>query len=85
MTRAHKGWALDTVTIHNEVLRQTKEEITSPPAVGASGTILDLGMEAQVLPKATLSTSVKSVCFAARISSIVTRKPQNQSLLHLPE
>lgn len=37
VTRAHKGWALDTVTIHNEVLRQTKEEITSPPAVGAAG------------------------------------------------
>lgn len=37
VTRAHKGWALDSVTIHNEVLRQTKEEITSPPAVGAPG------------------------------------------------
>uniref|UniRef100_H0WXE9 Dynein axonemal heavy chain 8 n=1 Tax=Otolemur garnettii TaxID=30611 RepID=H0WXE9_OTOGA len=34
VTRAHKGWALDTVTIHNEVLRQTKEEITTPPAEG---------------------------------------------------
>ncbi|KAM5298595.1 dynein axonemal heavy chain 8-like [Ctenodactylus gundi] len=34
VTRAHKGWALDTVTIHNEVLRQTKEEISSPPAEG---------------------------------------------------
>ncbi|XP_012885023.1 PREDICTED: dynein heavy chain 8, axonemal [Dipodomys ordii] len=34
VTRAHKGWALDTVTIHNDVLRQTKEEIVSPPAEG---------------------------------------------------
>ncbi|XP_058589787.1 dynein axonemal heavy chain 8 isoform X2 [Neofelis nebulosa] len=34
VTRAHKGWALDSVTIHNEVLRQTKEEITSPPVEG---------------------------------------------------
>ncbi|CAO2608635.1 Dynein axonemal heavy chain 8 [Lemmus lemmus] len=34
VTRAHKGWALDTVTIHNDVLRQTKEEITSPPVEG---------------------------------------------------
>jgi len=32
-TRAHKGWALDTVTIHNEVLKQNKEEITAPPSV----------------------------------------------------
>lgn len=37
VTRAHKGWALDSVTIHNEVLRQTKEEITSPPMVGTAG------------------------------------------------
>nr|XP_014353974.1 PREDICTED: dynein heavy chain 8, axonemal-like [Latimeria chalumnae] len=34
VTRAHKGWALDTVTLHNEVLKQLKEEITSPPSEG---------------------------------------------------
>lgn len=33
VTRAHKGWALDTVTIHNEVLKQVKEEITAAPQV----------------------------------------------------
>ncbi|XP_064365601.1 dynein axonemal heavy chain 8 [Dromaius novaehollandiae] len=33
-TRAHKGWALDTVTIQNEVLKQTKEEITVPASEG---------------------------------------------------
>uniref|UniRef100_A0A8B9E3A9 Dynein axonemal heavy chain 8 n=1 Tax=Anser cygnoides TaxID=8845 RepID=A0A8B9E3A9_ANSCY len=33
-TRAHKSWALDTVTIHNEVLKQNKEEITAPPSEG---------------------------------------------------
>ncbi|XP_068255611.1 dynein axonemal heavy chain 8 [Nyctibius grandis] len=33
-TRAHKGWALDTVTIHNEVLKQNKEEITAPSSEG---------------------------------------------------
>ncbi|XP_035827717.1 dynein heavy chain 8, axonemal, partial [Aplysia californica] len=32
VTRAHKGWALDSVTLHNDVLKQYKEEInTSPP------------------------------------------------------
>ncbi|XP_066532241.1 dynein axonemal heavy chain 8-like isoform X2 [Hoplias malabaricus] len=34
VTRAHKGWALDTVTLHNEVLKQTKEEISDQPAEG---------------------------------------------------
>lgn len=32
-TRAHKGWALDRVTIHNKVLKQNKDEITAPPSV----------------------------------------------------
>lgn len=45
MTRAHKGWALDSVTIHNEVLRQTKEEITSPPVVGTTGQIAGAVLE----------------------------------------
>ncbi|KAM6082368.1 dynein axonemal heavy chain 8 [Chlamydotis macqueenii] len=33
-TQAHKGWALDRITIHNEVLKQNKEEITAPPSEG---------------------------------------------------
>ena len=34
VTRAHKGWALDTVAVHNDVTKMTKEEITAPPAEG---------------------------------------------------
>ncbi|XP_076601065.1 dynein axonemal heavy chain 8-like [Chaetodon auriga] len=34
VTRANKGWALDTVTLHNKVLKQAKEEITASPAEG---------------------------------------------------
>ena len=33
VTRAHKGWALDSVTLHNEVLKVFKEELASPPSV----------------------------------------------------
>ncbi|XP_048155560.1 dynein axonemal heavy chain 8 [Corvus hawaiiensis] len=33
-TRAHKDWALDKVAIHNDVLKLTREEITSPPSEG---------------------------------------------------
>jgi len=32
ITRAHK-WALDNVTLHNEVLRNMAEEIKKPPPV----------------------------------------------------
>lgn len=34
VTRAHKGWALDTVILHNEVTRSMKDDITSPPGEG---------------------------------------------------
>ncbi|XP_070701078.1 dynein axonemal heavy chain 8-like [Pempheris klunzingeri] len=34
VTRANKGWALDTVTLHNKVLKQAKEEITASPTEG---------------------------------------------------
>ncbi|OAD58895.1 Dynein heavy chain 8, axonemal [Eufriesea mexicana] len=34
VTRAHKGWALDNVTLHNEVLRYTAEEIKTAPQEG---------------------------------------------------
>ena len=33
VTRAHKGWALDSVVLHNDVLKYMKEDITSPPQV----------------------------------------------------
>nr|XP_031825788.1 dynein heavy chain 8, axonemal [Nomia melanderi] len=34
VTRAHKGWALDNVTLHNEVLRYTADEVKTPPSEG---------------------------------------------------
>ncbi|CAL8304972.1 unnamed protein product [Merluccius merluccius] len=34
VTRAHKGWALDTVTLHNDVLKQSREDIKTAPAEG---------------------------------------------------
>ena len=33
VTRAHKGWALDSVVLHNDVIRAMKEDINSPPSV----------------------------------------------------
>ncbi|XP_034008681.1 dynein heavy chain 8, axonemal-like [Trematomus bernacchii] len=34
VTRANKGWALDTVNLHNKVLKQALEEITASPTEG---------------------------------------------------
>ncbi|XP_076310266.1 dynein axonemal heavy chain 8-like [Tachypleus tridentatus] len=34
VTHAHRGWSLDSVTLHNEVLCHFKEEISSPPQEG---------------------------------------------------
>ena len=34
MTRAHKGWALDTVVLCNDVTRYTQEDNPSPPSEG---------------------------------------------------
>ena len=34
VTRAHKGWALDSVVVHNEMTRLSVEDITSSPDEG---------------------------------------------------
>ena len=34
VTRAHKGWALDMVVLHNEVTRSLKDDIVNPPVEG---------------------------------------------------
>ena len=34
ITRAHKGWALDSVVLDNEVTKMMKEDISNPPSEG---------------------------------------------------
>lgn len=34
MTRAHRGWALDSVILCNEVSKWMKDDITTPPSEG---------------------------------------------------
>ena len=34
VTRAHRGWALDTVALTNEVTRHNKDDINQPPSEG---------------------------------------------------
>ena len=40
VTRAHKGWALDSVVVHNEMTRMMKEDVTAPPAEGKLNNII---------------------------------------------
>lgn len=40
VARANRGWALDTVTLDNKVLKQMKEEITASPTVSKNIEIL---------------------------------------------
>lgn len=43
VARAHKGWALDSVTLYNEVTKNNIEEIKQPPPVKKNnGTYLNL-------------------------------------------
>jgi len=34
ITRAHRGWALDSVVLDNDVTKSMKEDVTSPPSEG---------------------------------------------------
>ena len=34
ITRSHKGWALDSVVLNNDITRYMKEDISSPPSEG---------------------------------------------------
>lgn len=34
VTRAHKGWALDSVVLQNQTTRYNKEDIHDPPVEG---------------------------------------------------
>lgn len=40
VTRAHKGWALDSVVLQNQITRYNKEDIHDQPAEGKSAEII---------------------------------------------
>ena len=44
ITRAHKGWALDSVVLHNDMTKFLKEDIQSAPPEGKIMTSTMLSM-----------------------------------------
>ncbi|XP_051710736.2 dynein axonemal heavy chain 8 isoform X1 [Oryctolagus cuniculus] len=88
VTRAHKGWALDTVTINNEVLRQTKEEITSPPGEGVYIYGLYLDGAAWDRRNGKLTESTPKVLFTQlpvlHIFAIIPTQPRDAKLYVCP-
>ena len=78
VTRAHKGWALDSVVLHNDVIRAMKEDINSPPSVTNQVFLLNLptyllftkkklGPGARFLKAPIINGSVKLLLFACNI------------------
>jgi len=42
VTRAHKGWSLDSVMLHNDVTKWAREDINNPPAVSCYTFVITL-------------------------------------------
>lgn len=63
VARAHKGWALDTVTIHNEVTKMANDECKKPPKEGVYVHGLFLDGASWDLKKVKLIEAVNKVLY----------------------
>ncbi|CAG4978478.1 unnamed protein product [Parnassius apollo] len=88
VTRAHKGWALDMVTLHNDVTKFSYEEIKAPPPEGVyvHGMFLDgAGWDRRNM---RLCESTLKVLYAplpvVHIYAINSTAPKDPKLYHCP-
>ncbi|CAG9764101.1 unnamed protein product [Ceutorhynchus assimilis] len=88
VARAHKGWALDQVSLHNEVLKNTRDEINAAPAEGVLvyGLFLDgAGWDRR---HAKLNESINKVLYTmipvVHIFAIYSTDPKPASLYTCP-
>lgn len=88
VTRAHKGWALDQVNIHNEVTRMLGEDVAKPPKEGVYVHGLFLDGASWESKKSLLKESVNKVLFTnlpvVHIYAINSTAPKDPRLYVCP-
>ncbi|KAG5882159.1 hypothetical protein JTB14_002884 [Gonioctena quinquepunctata] len=88
VARAHKGWALDQVTLFNEVTKNTREEVAIPPVEGVLvyGLFLDgAGWEKR---HARLTESTNKVLYTLmpviHIYAVYSTEPKSANIYNCP-
>ncbi|VDP82871.1 unnamed protein product, partial [Schistosoma curassoni] len=80
VTRSHKGWALDTVTLWNDVTRFMKDDIQRPPTEGAY--IHGLFLEGAEFDQKNLLYKKPCRTNLTYVTSLYLRCPPNKSVDH---
>ena len=83
VTRAHKGWALDSVILQSAITRLSKEEVTEPPAEGVyihglflEGASLDRKTGKLIEPKPKVLYDPMPVIYVYAVQSSAGKDPR---------
>lgn len=88
VARAHKGWALDTVTIHNEVTKLQNDDCKKPPKEGVYVYGLFLDGASWDVKRVKLVEAINKVLYKAmpviHIYAINSTNPKDPALYTCP-